>query len=205
MAKLNWLGVCAAAALALSGPVLARGGGGHSSGGSHYVSPHVTKNGTYVQGHYQSNPNGTKSDNWSSSGNVNPYTGKEGTVDPLVPSKTSPYSLSAPSPSLDRQEAPFAVRTPVSSASPRPRSISQLRAAEASRGAERSGAMRAAFQKRSPCPSTGRTEGACPGYVVDHIQPLCANGQDLPSNMQWQTKAEAARKDGIERKACSKR
>jgi hypothetical protein len=27
----------------------------------------------------RSAPNGTKADNWSSKGNVNPYTGKEGT------------------------------------------------------------------------------------------------------------------------------
>jgi hypothetical protein len=49
---------------------------------SHYVQPHVTQNGNYVQGHYQSNPNGTKLDNYSTQGNTNPYTGQSGTVDP---------------------------------------------------------------------------------------------------------------------------
>lgn len=47
-----------------------------------YVRPHVTKDGTYVEGHQRTAPNHTKTDNYSTQGNVNPYTGKEGTVDP---------------------------------------------------------------------------------------------------------------------------
>ena len=38
-----------------------------------------------------------------------------------------------------------------------------------------------------PCPSTGKT--------VDHVQALKHGGADSPSNMQWQTKAEAKAKD----------
>lgn len=53
-----------------------------SSSGEHYVHGYTRRNGTYVAGHHQTNPNGTKRDNWSSKGNVNPYTGKPGTVDP---------------------------------------------------------------------------------------------------------------------------
>ena len=75
------------AACALSMGVSAKGGssgGSHSSGGhvnssSHYVSGHTTKNGTYVAPSHATNANGTKSDNYSQKGNVNPYTGKEGT------------------------------------------------------------------------------------------------------------------------------
>ena len=33
------------------------------------------------------------------------------------------------------------------------------------------------------------------GYVIDHIIPLKRGGCDCPSNMQWQTKEEARRKD----------
>jgi hypothetical protein len=39
-----------------------------------------------------------------------------------------------------------------------------------------------------------------PGYVVDHITPLAKGGKDVPSNMQWQTIAEARSKDKVERR-----
>jgi len=32
-------------------------------------------------------------------------------------------------------------------------------------------------------------------YVVDHVQPLARGGADSPSNMQWQTRADAKAKD----------
>jgi hypothetical protein len=50
-----------------------------SNPSSHYVSPHTTSTGTYVSGHYQTNPNGTQLDNYGTRGNVNPYTGAVGT------------------------------------------------------------------------------------------------------------------------------
>lgn len=71
--------------------------------------------------------------------------------------------------------------------------------------APRSSGVRAAFVKANPCPATGNPRGACPGYVVDHIIPLCAGGADHPSNMQWQTAAEAKIKDREERAQCRRR
>jgi hypothetical protein len=72
--------IAAALGICSSTTVLAKGNShSHSSGSSHSVSGHVTKNGTYVAPHHATNPNSTKSDNWSHKGNVNPYTGKEGT------------------------------------------------------------------------------------------------------------------------------
>jgi hypothetical protein len=47
-----------------------------------YVSPYVKKDGTYVQGHYRSSPNSSTLDNYSTRGNVNPYTGAVGTRSP---------------------------------------------------------------------------------------------------------------------------
>jgi hypothetical protein len=47
-----------------------------------YVRPHVNKDGTYIEGHYRSAPNHTDSDNYSTKGNVNPFTGQDGTVIP---------------------------------------------------------------------------------------------------------------------------
>lgn len=44
---------------------------------------------------------------------------------------------------------------------------------------------------------TGYPHGR-PGYVIDHIKPLKRGGCDCPSNMQWQTNAEAKTKDKVE-------
>jgi hypothetical protein len=63
--------------------------------------------------------------------------------------------------------------------------------------------QRAAFERSHPCPATGRTRGACPGYVVDHVEPLCAGGADRPENMQWQTREAAAVKDREEWQHCA--
>lgn len=62
-----------------------------------------------------------------------------------------------------------------------------------------------AFERAHPCPSTGQARGACPGYVKDHVIPLCAGGPDAVSNMQWQTIAEAKAKDRLERRECAHR
>ncbi len=46
---------------------------------STYVSGYTRSNGTYVQGYYRTTPNYTRNDNYSTVGNVNPYTGSYGT------------------------------------------------------------------------------------------------------------------------------
>jgi len=48
----------------------------------HYVNGYYRSNGTYVQGHYRTDPNYTNRDNYSTYPNVNPHTGKHGTVAP---------------------------------------------------------------------------------------------------------------------------
>lgn len=51
--------------------------------------------------------------------------------------------------------------------------------------APRSAAERLAFIRENPCPATGLRRGSCPGFEMDHIQPLCAGGADHRSNLQW--------------------
>jgi hypothetical protein len=47
-----------------------------------HVNGYTRKDGTYVAPHYRTAPNKTNLDNWSTTGNTNPYTGKNGTVKP---------------------------------------------------------------------------------------------------------------------------
>ena len=48
---------------------------------------------------------------------------------------------------------------------------------------------------------TGYPNGR-PGYVIGHIVPLACGGADAPSNMAWQSIAEAKAKDKVERVGC---
>lgn len=59
------------------------------------------------------------------------------------------------------------------------------------------------FRKTNPCPATGKVSGACPGWVVDHMVPLCAGGPDVPDNMMWQERKQSYRKDKYERQLCA--
>lgn len=91
-----WIAVCAA--LVLATPADARGGhsggrsGSYASGhrsyslggapGYHRVRGYTRRDGTYVAPHHATNPNGTRADNWSTRGNINPFTGRLGTRSP---------------------------------------------------------------------------------------------------------------------------
>lgn len=56
--------------------------GTDSNSSSHRVRGHVKKDGTFVEGHRATNRDQSKRNNYSTKGNFNPYTGKEGTKDP---------------------------------------------------------------------------------------------------------------------------
>lgn len=82
--------LAAVAVLTLSGNAFARGSsfGGHTSYKSSYsygsrpdhtVSGYTRSNGTYVRPSHATNPDTTRNNNYSTKGNVNPYTGKYGT------------------------------------------------------------------------------------------------------------------------------
>jgi hypothetical protein len=71
----------------------ARGGGGSVS-----VRGYVRKDGTYVAPHYRSAPDGNFDNNWSTKGNINPYTGEEGTRVTPPSGYSGGASSTAPSP-----------------------------------------------------------------------------------------------------------
>lgn len=54
------------------------------------VKGYTTKRGTYVAPHFKSSPNKSKLDNFSTKGNINPFNGKKGTVNPF---KVTPKKL----------------------------------------------------------------------------------------------------------------
>lgn len=56
------------------------------------VKGYTRKDGTYVAPHYRSSPNLSRYDNYSSSGNYNPYTGRIGTVQPQAAPSYKPPS-----------------------------------------------------------------------------------------------------------------
>ena len=66
----------------------------------------------------------------------------------------------------------------------------------------RSAAVLRQFQRLHPCPSTGKAIGACPGWVKDHIKPLCAGGSDSVANLQWEEYHASLVKDQWEREVC---
>lgn len=53
-------------------------GYGYTNPGSHEVSGYTKRDGTYVEPYRATNPNYTGRDNYSTSGNENPWTGKQG-------------------------------------------------------------------------------------------------------------------------------
>jgi hypothetical protein len=56
--------------------------GSGSNPSTHSSSGYTTSRGTYVQPYVATNPNSTQRDNFSATGNVNPYTGAVGTRNP---------------------------------------------------------------------------------------------------------------------------
>lgn len=58
-----------------------------------------------------------------------------------------------------------------------------------SQAADRSRPLRAEFIRGNPCPATGETRGACPGWEVDHRVSLCSGGPDALHNLEWITVA----------------
>ncbi len=50
---------------------------------------------------------------------------------------------------------------------------------------KRSAAVIYQYRKLHPCPVTGKSDGACPGWQINHVIPLASGGCDAVSNMMW--------------------
>lgn len=82
-----------------------------------YVRGYYRSNGTYVQPHHRSNPDGNVWNNWSTYPNVNPYTGSLGTRRtinyPPSPSLRVPtYNWTRPNPLTSHLPSPPRFPTP---------------------------------------------------------------------------------------------
>lgn len=159
-----------------------------------YVHGYTRHNGTHVTPHYRSSP-GFRSFRPRSSSRPRTYSVPKPRVHSYTPhsnSRTRRDSLRS-NPSLRRSPAHHPGTSGVHRYSHRYLCPTCSRD---SRGRfVRNGAARR-FMRRSGYPH-GR-----PGYVVDHIVPLACGGRDDPSNMQWQTIAQARAKDRYERRGC---
>src|SRR2546422_782327 len=109
----------------------------------------------------------------------------------------APYTRSAPH-SSDRVTLPHEPHSSsrTSSLTSHPSTRAAVGVTRDSHGhIKRSETAKRDFEHHRPCPSTGKTSGACPGYVVDHIVPLKRGGADHPSHKQWQTPRPAEAKE----------
>jgi hypothetical protein len=66
---------------------------------------------------------------------------------------------------------------------------------------KRSSSVVKQFRKLHPCPVTGKVDGPCEGWAVDHVIPLASCGCDAVFNLQWlpNTIKSAAGKDAKDR------
>jgi hypothetical protein len=116
-------------------------------------------------------------------------------------SSASPYRSHSYSTHASRRHSSYSGHRSYRTASSRSHASGSGSAQRDSHGKiKRSEAAKDAFKRQQPCPATGKSTGACPGYVIDHVKPLANGGADDPSNMQWQTKEAAKEKDKWERK-----
>jgi hypothetical protein len=132
-------------------------------------------------------------------GNIHKAVAKRAKPKAKAAKSTKPVKASKPA-------ATAAAKPTTHTASKHPSAHSQHATRKATAGSKRDARGKIArstqqknvFKKSHPCPSTGKSTGSCPGYVVDHKVALKRGGADMPQNMQWQTKQAAKAKDKVE-------
>jgi hypothetical protein len=75
-----------------------------------YVNGYTRSNGTYVAPHMRSDPDGNPYNNWSTKGNVNPYTGQEGTKNPYSTGNGNGFGSSYSNPYSSSYSNPYSGR-----------------------------------------------------------------------------------------------
>ena len=160
-----------------AGPASSRGSGGHSNASGHsssHSNAHASRHSQSIPAAHSGNHSGshsaTKSNSFASKHSSGHSKGQSGSATTHSTGKSGPHS---------EQYSAGAKRDPDGKI-------------------HRSAAAKGDFKKSHPCPSTSKSSGACPGYVIDHVKPLKRGGADSPSNMQWQTTAAAKAKDKTE-------
>src|SRR2546425_7508714 len=141
--------------------------------GTHHSSSSSSKPKVYVKGYYRKDGTYVAPHYRAAPGANQP------TRSPKPPSRTTPRITPRRPPAGSRSTSPHS-----SGCKTCPR--------DANGRILRHPAARAQFLRQ-----TGYPHGR-PGYVVDHIIPLECGGADSPTNMQWQTIAEAKAKDRTE-------
>lgn len=143
------------------------------------------RNGTYVSPHYRSAPRSHGSSGYRS---PRAWTYRYSPPKSLGHPRAKTYRYRYSAPRSTSRNSPPRWSGPGSASCPTCRRDSRGRFV-------RSGAAHRFMRQ------TGYPHGR-PGYVVDHVVPIACGGQDDPSNMQWQTIAEARTKDRDERRGC---
>lgn len=83
-----------------------------------HVRGYTKKDGTYVAPHERTAPNHTNLDNYSTRGNINPYTGKEGTKEPDYGYQTQRATTIQPIQPAQPTQQPIQPTQPMQSAQP---------------------------------------------------------------------------------------
>ncbi len=177
--------------LALASPASASKGGSsrsHSSGGSRSHS----SSGSHSSGSSKSS---------GGSVHVRSYTKKDGThVE--AHTRSSPHASTKTESGTSTHSASTKSSTSTKGSTSTSTTNSSRKSQEVVVGRTADGKIaRSEEAKRNFMKQTGYPNGR-QGYVIDHIKPLACGGLDAPSNMQWQTVAEAKAKDKTERLGC---
>jgi hypothetical protein len=159
---------------------------------SNLSAQHVKKDGTPDM-RYKENKNSysvqSSSSSSSSTSNSGVHLKKDGTPDMRYKENKTSFHLPSSSHSSAGSPSYHSNSTQTHSSSTSYSSTSSAVKRDANGRIVRSSSAKHEFEVMSGYPH-GR-----PGYVVDHINPLKRGGCDCPSNMQWQTIADAKAKD----------